>query len=150
MRSVLQRVTDARVSVDGHSVGAIGQGLLVYLGVERDDTEEDLAYLVEKIPRMRLFADGEGKMNRSVVDVGGSILAISQFTLCADVHKGNRPSFDPAASPTMARLMYDRFVRMLREKGLTVATGEFGASMCVSYTNEGPVTILLDSPAKMK
>jgi len=148
MKSVLQRVLKATVSVEGKIVGEIEKGLLVYLGVQREDTSADIAYLAKKIPKMRLFEDGEGKMNLSVTDIKGEILVVSQFTLCADLSKGNRPSFDPAAPPQMARSMYEDFVMELRGQGLTVATGEFGASMLVSYTNMGPVTILLDSPHK--
>lgn len=148
MKSVLQRVTGASVVVDGETVGSIEHGLLVYLGIERTDTDADIEYLAAKIPRMRLFEDDQGKINRSVTDVGGSVLVISQFTLCADLRKGNRPSFDPAALPDMAKAMYAAFVSKLESQGLRVATGVFGASMKVTYTNEGPVTILLDSPKK--
>lgn len=149
MKSVLQRVTGASVVVDGETVGSIEHGLLVYLGIERTDTDADIEYLAAKIPRMRLFEDDQGKINRSVTDVGGSVLVVSQFTLCADLRKGNRPSFDPAASPDMAKAMYAAFVSKLESQGLRVATGVFGASMKVTYTNEGPVTILLDSPKKL-
>lgn len=146
MRSVLQRVSDAQVTVDGHVVGQIGAGLLVYLGVQRGDTEFELAYLANKIPKLRLFEDENHKMNLSLFDVKGEVLVVSQFTLCADLSKGNRPSFDPAASPDFAQRMYERFVLELRSQGLLVATGEFGGKMQVSYTNMGPVTIILDSP----
>lgn len=150
MRAVLQRVTDASVTVDGATVGRIDRGLLVYLGVQKGDTELDLEYLANKIPRMRLFTDNDGKMNLSVSDLGYSVLVVSQFTLCADLRKGNRPSFDPAAEPTVARQMYELFVEKVRAQGLDVATGEFGASMRVAYTNEGPITLVLDSPGKLK
>ena len=145
MRAVLQRVSGASVTVDGTVVGAIDRGLLVYLGVEKDDGEKELAYMAAKVPAMRLFTDEQGKMNLSVRDVGGKLLVVSQFTLCADVRKGNRPSFDPAADPIMARRYYERFVDLLEQQGLEVATGSFGASMRVSYVNEGPVTIIVDS-----
>lgn len=148
MRAVLQRVSGASVTVDGTVVGAIDRGLLVYLGVEKDDGEKELAYMAAKVPAMRLFTDGQGKMNLSVRDVGGKLLVVSQFTLCADVRKGNRPSFDPAADPIVARRYYERFVDLLEQQGLEVATGSFGASMRVSYVNEGPVTIIVDSLAR--
>jgi len=150
MRAVLQRVTEASVTVDGTTVGRIDRGLLVYLGVQKGDTEIDLEYLVNKIPRMRLFTDNDGKMNLSVSDLGYAVLVVSQFTLCADLRKGNRPSFDPAAEPAVARQMYELFVEKVRAQGLEVATGEFGASMRVAYTNEGPITLVLDSPGKLK
>ncbi|MGE0074790.1 MAG: D-aminoacyl-tRNA deacylase [Sphaerochaetaceae bacterium] len=150
MRAVIQRVTEASVTVDGTTVGSIDRGLLVYLGVQKGDTEVDLEYLANKIPRMRLFTDNEGKMNLSVSDLGYAVLVVSQFTLCADLRKGNRPSFDPAAEPAVARQMYESFVEKVRSQGLEVATGEFGASMRVAYTNEGPITLVLDSPGKLK
>ncbi|HCG62385.1 MAG TPA: D-tyrosyl-tRNA(Tyr) deacylase [Sphaerochaeta sp.] len=150
MRAVIQRVTEASVTVDGTAVGSIDRGLLVYLGVQKGDTEVDLEYLANKIPRMRLFTDNEGKMNLSVSDLGYAVLVVSQFTLCADLRKGNRPSFDPAAEPAVARQMYGLFVEKVRSQGLEVATGEFGASMRVAYTNEGPITLVLDSPGKLK
>ncbi len=150
MRAVIQRVTEASVTVGGTTVGRIDRGLLVYLGVRKGDTEIDLEYLANKIPRMRLFTDNDGKMNLSVSDLGYAVLVVSQFTLCADLRKGNRPSFDPAADPAVARQMYELFVEKVRLQGLEVATGEFGASMRVAYTNEGPVTLVLDSPGKLK
>jgi len=146
MKSVVQRVSHASVSVGERLVGSISYGLLVYLGVEQGDTDQDLEYLVNKIPRIRLFQDDNGKMNLSLADIKAEILVVSQFTLCADMRKGNRPSFDPAAKPDVANAMYLRFVDSLRAQGFTVATGEFGASMRVSYTNEGPVTFLVESP----
>ena len=150
MRAVIQRVTEASVTVGGTTVGSIDRGLLVYLGVRKGDTEVDLEYLANKIPRMRLFTDNDGKMNLSVSDLGYAVLVVSQFTLCADLRKGNRPSFDPAAEPVVARQMYELFVEKVRSQGLEVATGEFGASMRVAYTNEGPITLVLDSPGKLK
>lgn len=147
MRAVLQRVSGASVAVEGRIVGSIERGLLVYLGVARGDGEADLQFLAKKIPNLRVFTDDQQKMNLSVKDVGGKVLVVSQFTLCADLRKGNRPSFDPAAPPEMARSMYERFVALLQEQGLEVGTGSFGASMQVSYTNEGPITIVVDSPS---
>ncbi len=145
MRMVLQRVEDARVTVEGRSVGAITRGILVYLGVGRDDEATDAAWLAEKAANLRIFEDAEGKMNRSVLDEGGAALVISQFTLYADARKGRRPSYSDAAPPELAKALYERFVECLRGEGLRVETGEFQAEMRVSYTNLGPVTILLDS-----
>jgi D-tyrosyl-tRNA(Tyr) deacylase len=150
MKAVVQRVSSASVIVSGKTVGSIDKGLLVYLGVEREDTEADLDYMVRKIPNIRMFTDGEGKMNLSVGDVGGQLLVVSQFTLCADMRKGNRPSFNPAAEPKMAETMYLRFVEKVRNKGYVVETGEFGASMKVGYVNEGPVTLIIDTRENMK
>lgn len=150
MKAVVQRVSSASVIVLGKTVGSIDKGLLVYLGVEREDTEADLDYMVRKIPNIRMFTDGEGKMNLSVGDVGGQLLVVSQFTLCADMRKGNRPSFNPAAEPKMAETMYLRFVEKVRNKGYVVETGEFGASMKVGYVNEGPVTLIIDTRENMK
>lgn len=148
MRSVLQRVANAQVTVDGRMVGRIDAGLLIYLGVQKGDTEVDLSYLANKIPRMRLFEDANHKMNLSLLDVLGEALVVSQFTLCADLSKGNRPSFDPAATPAVAQKLYESFIAELRSQGIFVSTGEFGGKMQVSYTNMGPVTIILDSPQK--
>ncbi len=150
MRAVLQRVSQATVGINNELVAEIQQGLLVYLGIEQDDGNLQLDFMAKKIPRLRLFSDKEGKMNLSVQDVGGSILVVSQFTLCADLTKGNRPSFNPAATPELAVTLYERLVEKLREQDIEVATGIFGASMQVSYTNDGPVTIILDSPANLK
>ena len=148
MRSVLQRVSNAQVTVDGRMVGSVGLGLLIYLGVQKDDSEADLCYMADKIPKMRLFEDDAHKMNLSLMDVDGEVLVVSQFTLCADLSKGNRPSFDPAAAPAAAQSMYENLISRLRSQGITVATGEFGGKMQVTYTNMGPVTIVLDSPKK--
>jgi len=148
MRSVLQRVANAQITVDGRMVGRIDAGLLIYLGVQKGDTEVDLSYLANKIPRMRLFEDANHKMNLSLLDVSGEALVVSQFTLCADLSKGNRPSFDPAAAPAVAQKLYESFIAELRSQGIFVSTGEFGGKMQVSYTNMGPVTIILDSPQK--
>jgi D-tyrosyl-tRNA(Tyr) deacylase len=150
MRAVVQRVTNARVTVDTRITGEIGQGLLVFVGVEKDDGDADLDYIVSKIRDLRIFeddgdADGRKRMNRSVADIGGSVLVVSQFTLSGDVRRGRRPSFDAAAAPDIARAYYENVVRKLRDSGLTVATGEFQAMMRVQLENDGPVTILIDS-----
>lgn len=148
MRSVIQRVINASVTVDGELIGSIEQGLLIYLGVEQGDTSADVHYLAQKILKMRLFEDSQQKMNLSVLDKNYAILVVSQFTLCADLNKGNRPSFNPAAAPELAQKLYEEFVSFLRAEEVEVATGAFGAKMAVRYTNDGPVTILLDSPGK--
>ena len=145
MRAVLQRVSRASVSIDGTEVGAIGRGLVALLGVERGDGPADRDYIVSKTCELRIFPDDEGRMNRSVVDVSGSVLVVSQFTLAGDARKGRRPSFDSAAAPAEARLLYEDVVRAIQASGLEVATGVFQAMMQVSLVNDGPVTILLDS-----
>jgi D-tyrosyl-tRNA(Tyr) deacylase len=145
MRAVVQRVSRAQVTVNGEITGQIGLGLLVLLGVGRDDTEEDAIYLSEKVVGLRVFEDAGGKMNRSVQEVGGSVLAVSQFTLCGDVRRGKRPSFDAAARPEKARQLYEFFVEQIRAAGLRCETGRFQEVMKVELVNEGPVTILLDS-----
>jgi D-tyrosyl-tRNA(Tyr) deacylase len=145
MRAVIQRVSRAQVTVDGAVRGAIKNGLLVLLGVAADDGDADLAYLAEKTAGLRIFEDGAGKMNRSVEDAGGALLVVSQFTLFGDVRRGRRPSFDNAAPPQMADALYQRYVELLRGKGLQVETGVFQAMMEVELVNDGPVTILLDS-----
>lgn len=145
MRAVVQRVSRAQVAVNGEIAGQIGLGLLVLLGVGRDDTEADAIYLAEKIAGLRVFEDAEGKMNRSVRDVGGSVLAVSQFTLYGDVRRGKRPSFDAAAPPEKARQLYTFFVEQIRSAGVRCETGRFQEMMKVELVNEGPVTILLDS-----
>ncbi|HHT06517.1 MAG TPA: D-tyrosyl-tRNA(Tyr) deacylase [Hydrogenispora sp.] len=145
MRALLQRVSFARVSVGNEVTGEIGPGLLVLLGVSRTDQEADLQLLVEKIINLRIFEDDQGKMNLSVQDVGGSILVVSQFTLYADCRKGRRPSFIDAAPPELGADLYERFIAALRARGMTVATGRFGAEMAVELVNDGPVTIMLDT-----
>lgn len=150
MRAVIQRVSEARVTIDGAAVGEIGQGFVVLLGIHEEDGPEDVSYLVRKISMMRVFEDYEGKMNRSLASLadGGAILSISQFTLYADTKKGNRPSFVKAARPEVAIPLYEAFNEQLREAGLTVATGEFGADMKVALVNDGPVTIIIDTREK--
>jgi D-aminoacyl-tRNA deacylase len=145
MRAVVQRVSCGQVSVEAEITGQIGLGLVVLLGVGREDEEADASYLAEKIAGLRIFEDDQGKMNRSVREVGGSVLAISQFTLFGDVRRGKRPSFDAAAAPEKARALYEFFVEQIRAAGLRCATGRFQAMMKVELVNEGPVTILLDS-----
>ncbi len=145
MKAVIQRVTGASVEVEGQIVGRIGPGLLVLLGVAKGDEERDLAYLVEKVKTLRIFGDDQGKMNRSLIDVGGSLLVVSQFTLLGETGKGRRPGFDLAAPPEVARAWYEQAVDRLRGAGLTVETGVFGAHMQVELRNDGPVTFLLDS-----
>lgn len=145
MRAVVQRVSRAKVTINERISGEIGLGLLVLLGVGREDTEADAAYLAEKIVGLRIFEDSDGKMNRSVQDVGGSVLAVSQFTLYGDVRRGKRPSFDEAAAPDRARQFYELFVERIRTAGLRCETGRFQEMMQVELVNEGPVTILLDS-----
>lgn len=144
MRVVLQRVKKASVSIDGEVHGAIGLGFLLLVGIGPEDTAEDLAYLCRKIVNMRIFSDDQGKMNRSIRDVGGSILSISQFTLFAQTKKGNRPAFTGAAQPDLAKSLYDDFNQLLGEF-VPLETGVFGADMQVTLVNDGPVTILLDS-----
>jgi D-tyrosyl-tRNA(Tyr) deacylase len=145
MRAVVQRVSRAQVAVKGEITGQIGLGLLVLLGVGRDDAEADASYLAEKIAGLRVFEDDHGKMNRSVQDIGGSVLAVSQFTLYGDGRRGKRPSFDAAAPPEKARQLYEFFVEQIRSAGLRCETGRFQEMMQVELVNEGPVTILLDS-----
>jgi D-aminoacyl-tRNA deacylase len=145
MRAVVQRVSRAKVSVNGGTTGEIGLGLLVFLGVGREDGDEDVDYLVDKIAGLRVFEDEGGKMNRSVIEAGGSVLAVSQFTLYGDVRRGKRPSFDAAAAPDNARRLYELFVERIRAAGLRCETGRFQQTMQVELVNEGPVTILLDS-----
>ncbi|MCC6487780.1 MAG: D-tyrosyl-tRNA(Tyr) deacylase [Candidatus Hydrogenedentes bacterium] len=145
MRAIVQRVDESSVSVEGRAVARIGKGLMVLLGVGSDDTEADARYLADKVAGLRCFTDEDSKFNLSVEDVGGSILAISQFTLYGDCRKGKRPSFSDAARPELAIPLYEAFVELLRAKGLHVETGEFGAHMDVHLVNNGPVTLMVDS-----
>ena len=145
MRAVVQRVTEASVTVGGETVGAIGPGLMVLIGVSDTDTDKDLKYIADKIPNLRIFDDENGVMNRSVLDAGGSILAVSQFTLYGDARGGRRPSYIRAAKPEPANALYERAVAAWREQGIPVETGRFRTEMKVSLINDGPVTILLDS-----
>lgn len=145
MRAVIQRVREASVVVEELTVGAIDQGLMVLLGVAREDAPRDAAYLAEKTAGLRIFEDDEGKMNRSVEEIGGGILVVSQFTLLGDCRKGRRPGFTDAAPPELADQLYEDYVTTLRARGITVATGVFRADMQVHLVNDGPVTMLLDS-----
>ncbi|QNH63240.1 D-aminoacyl-tRNA deacylase [Hymenobacter sediminicola] len=147
MRTVIQRVSNASVTVEGRITGQIGPGLLVLAGFSPTDTSSSLDWMARKLTQLRIFSDEEGKMNRSVHDVGGQVLVVSQFTLLADARKGNRPSYIGAAPPPIAIPLYEQFVRQLEQLlGQPVATGEFGADMQVQLLNDGPVTIVLDSP----
>jgi len=145
MLAVIQRVKESSVSVDEKVVGAIGAGFLVLLGVASEDTGKDVAYLADKIPHLRIFEDDQGKMNRSLLDTGGSMLVVSQFTLLGDCRKGRRPSFIKAARPEIATPLYESFVSQVREKGVHVETGRFQAMMAVQLVNDGPVTLILNS-----
>ena len=146
MRALLQRVSRASVDVDGAEIASIGNGLLVFLGVFRDDDEAAAKRLAARTLAARIFADDRKPMNRSVQDVGGAVLVVSQFTLAADTKRGNRPGFGPAAPPEIAEPLYERYLSALREGGGQVATGRFGAAMQVALVNDGPVTILLETP----
>lgn len=145
MRVVLQRVTRAKVSVDGTTVGEIGPGLVLLAGVAKGDTNSEIDYAADKCVNLRVFDDADGKMNLSALDVGAEVLAISQFTVCGDTRKGRRPGFEGAAPPEIARLLYERFLDRLRSSGLQVETGEFGGRMLVEIWNDGPVTFLIES-----
>ena len=150
MRILIQRVAQARVEVNGGTTGEIGAGLLVFLGVNRDDTPAHADYLVEKMVGLRIFPDDAGKMNRCIRETGGGLLIVSQFTLYGDCRKGRRPSFDQAAPPDRALLLYDYFVQAARDTGVPVATGVFQASMQVYLVNDGPVTLLCESHPEEK
>ncbi|MCA9555740.1 MAG: D-tyrosyl-tRNA(Tyr) deacylase [Myxococcales bacterium] len=147
MRAVIQRVTEASVAVAGETVGQIGRGLLVLLGVGEGDGPEQAAWLAEKVAGLRIFEDDAGKMNRSLDEIGGQMLVVSQFTLYGDCRKGRRPSFDKAAPPELASELYEQFVAAVRRQGLTVATGRFREHMLVSLVNDGPVTLMLEREA---
>jgi D-tyrosyl-tRNA(Tyr) deacylase len=146
MRAVVQRVKQSVVKTNGETVGRIGQGLLVLLGVAGDDSAEDADYLANKIINLRIFEDENGKMNRSLLETGGELLAVSQFTLLADCRKGRRPSFVRAAEPEKANGLYEKFVEQIRQNGVAVQTGRFQARMEVALVNDGPVTIIIESP----
>jgi D-tyrosyl-tRNA(Tyr) deacylase len=145
LRAVIQRVTSARVLINEKEYSRIGRGLLVLVGVEKEDTNEDAEALARRIIELRIFEDEAGKMNRSIAEIRGEILAVSQFTLLGDCRRGRRPSFDPAAPPDMARTLYERFVNEIDAFGIAVATGVFQAMMNIELTNQGPVTFILDS-----
>lgn len=145
MRAVVQRVKNASVRIDGEICGQINQGLLVFLGVSKEDTESDITYISDKITGLRIFEDENEKMNNSIMDINGEILVISQFTLYGDCRKGRRPSFDGAMRPPEAEEMYEKFVEYIKKSGLKTETGRFGADMKVELLNDGPVTIILDS-----
>jgi D-tyrosyl-tRNA(Tyr) deacylase len=148
MRALVQRVTSAKVEVDRAAIGAIGRGLLVLVGVTHSDTPGDAEFLAAKVTQLRIFSDAQGKMNLSLLDTGGAVLAVSQFTLYGDCRKGRRPSFDAAAPPELARALYEHFVAAVRAAGVHVETGEFQAHMAVSLVNDGPVTLLVESPTR--
>ncbi len=145
MKALIQRVSEARVDIEGNTVAKIGNGMLVFLGIEKSDTENDIKYIVKKVSTLRIFEDAQNKMNLSIQDIKGEVLVVSQFTLSADCKKGNRPSFDSAEEPVRAKDMYMKFIDRLIENSLKVATGDFGANMQVHLINDGPVTIMLDS-----
>ena len=146
MKAVVQRVSQSAVQVEGQTVGAIGPGLMVLLGVALQDTEKEADFLAEKIVHLRIFEDEDGKLNRSLVDTGGSMLVVSQFTLLGDCRKGRRPSFVRAAAPEKAQALYDHFVRKVNAIGIPTATGRFRSAMQVSLINDGPVTLILETP----
>ena len=150
MRALIQRVSKASVSVGDETTGEIGPGLLVLLGVSKDDDEADAGYLVEKIANLRIFADGENRFNRSALDVGAEFLIVSQFTLYADTRKGRRPDFNQAAGPEQAERLYEHAVQLFEKAGITVATGRFREHMRVSLENDGPVTLMLDSTDRQR
>ena len=150
MKALVQRVTKASVSVAGETTGEIGAGLVVLLGVAKEDDEADARYLVEKIANLRIFAEDENRFNRSALDIGADVLDVSQFTLYADTRKGRRPDFNQAAGPEVAKRLYDNTVQLFRGIGLTVATGTFQEDMLVSLENDGPVTLMLDSADRQR
>ena len=148
MRVVIQRVTEAEVSINEEISGKINKGLLILVGIGQDDHKEDIQWLTQKITNLRIFSDNEGKMNLSILDIKGEILLVSQFTLYASTKKGNRPSFIQSAPTTIAIPLYEQFIQSLKETGIAIQTGQFGADMKVSLTNDGPVTIIIDSKNK--
>jgi D-tyrosyl-tRNA(Tyr) deacylase len=148
MKALIQRVSEASVTIAGKRVGEIQQGLLVLLGIERDDSLDDVTKLAKKVASYRVFADADDKMNLSVLDIAGGVLVVSQFTLAADTNSGRRPSFSSAAPPDQAEPLYRAFVNALQQQGITTATGEFGADMAVALVNDGPVTFMLHSNNK--
>lgn len=148
MKVVVQRAKNAKVLVENEVVGEIEYGLMILVGVTHGDSEEDIQYLADKIVNLRIFEDEEGKMNLSLLDVKGSILSVSQFTLYGDTRKGRRPSFINAAKPDIANTLYERLNEVIREKGVNVETGKFGAMMDVQFTNEGPVTLIIESESR--
>lgn len=150
MKALLQRVKHASVTIDNETVSEIGAGFLILLGVSKGDDEEDARLLAEKISKLRVFCDENGKMNRSVTDIGGELLVVSQFTLCANYAHGNRPDFLDAEAPARANALYEHFSALLREKGIPTAQGRFGADMQIALTNDGPVTILMESAVLRK
>ena len=145
MIALLQRVSKAQVTINDKTTGDIGPGLLIFLGVFQNDSREDIEFLTNKIVNLRIFNDGNGKMNKSILDITGAVLVVSQFTLCADTKKGRRPSFIKAARPGLGEELYKNFIQALKERGLSVATGIFGAMMEVHLVNDGPATFVLDS-----
>ena len=145
MRAVLQRVRSASVTVDGQTIASIAQGLMVLLGVAKGDSEADVSYMADKIPHLRIFSDVAGKMNRSIVEIKGELLIVSQFTLLGNTQRGRRPGFDEAAAPDAARRFYESVARRIQAQGLTVRTGRFGSHVVVTLENDGPVTFILDS-----
>lgn len=147
MRAVVQRVSEACVTVEGETVGQIGPGLMVLLGVADGDTEAEARWMADKLAGLRIFEDNDGKMNRSLLDTGGAMLVVSQFTLLGDTRKGKRPSFVGAAAPEIANELYEKFVALVAEAGIGVATGRFRTEMRVALVNEGPVTLIVESPA---
>lgn len=148
MRVVIQRVTEAAVSINEEISGKINKGLLILVGIGQDDHTEDIQWLTQKITNLRIFSDDDGKMNLSILDIKGEILLVSQFTLYASTKKGNRPSFIQSAPPTIAIPLYEQFIQSLKETGIAIQTGQFGADMKISLTNDGPVTIIIDSKNK--
>ncbi|MCU0913114.1 MAG: D-aminoacyl-tRNA deacylase [Planctomycetes bacterium] len=145
MRAVIQRVMEAQVEVEGQTIGAVGPGLLVYLGVGKEDTPADAEFLADKLVNLRIFADDAGKMNRSVLEIGGGVLLVSNFTLQGDCRKGRRPGFDAAADPSFAEPLYEKVAALIARSDIPVGKGSFGAHMHVTSINDGPVTFLLDS-----